>query len=667
MLDGGTAGEEVDSPSACLGRYTTPDCLSVRAFARGAQRRWSPLDTDSALDWVQAETPQVSGLFGGEDAPEWLEERLGIQLNTGEGEVHLSALIIDLPEGSTALEVELTGLKADRVFQAGYQSWSFSGGITVPSSLSRDEEGHLTIQEAFTGDPVHGAHGVSFGLIGGQLGDEGSQGAWLIGKLDPTYALTALGAEVGPEGEGDLKLTVRVGFSDIPLRDQRNQTPTPNNPGVGIQQELILVTAPTMWLALRAYQEALGERLELLRSQSIRSTGSKRSPLRPPRGWYSWNERFEDVDEGYIAEHLELVAERLSPYGMRLVELDDGWQRGWGEWLPNERFPDEFNTLTARARALNLTLGLWLAPFLVDVEVAERLNYPREWFVYPPLEEAPTSPDDLIKPSELTGEPLRHNNIGNPRTYYVLDTTHPEAMTHLLTQLTARAEQGFGFFKLDFLYAGAIPGRRAQALSGTESLRLGLQKIREAIGEEAVINACGAPVHAVLGYADSLRVGADTTFGDLYPAFIASAARSSAARAYLFPLVWPDGDQVQTRSPYSPEEAEVGAYVASLSGPAYSVGDDLTRLPTARLAIFTSEERRWWAELGAPALPLDLMARPAQRWFANPLADQLSAPGSTSAPPPTTYLGQDNQGVWRLLRLGWEPALSASWERLSAE
>ena len=58
--------------------------------------------------------------------------------------------------------------------------------------------------------------------------------------------------------------------------------------------------------------------------------------------------------------------------------------------------------------------------------------------------------------------------------------------------------------------------------------------IREAVGEDAVINGCGAPIHAIWGYADSLRIGADTTFGDLLPAFIASAARSlfSASAAF---------------------------------------------------------------------------------------------------------------------------------------
>ena len=206
--------------------------------------------------------------------------------------------------------------------------------------------------------------------------------------------------------------------------------------------------------------------------------------------------------------------------------------------------------------------------------------------------------------------------------------------------------------------------RRAEPGAGTASLRRGLAAIREAIGPEAFINACGAPVHAVLGYADSLRIGADTTFGDLYPAFIASAARSAAARAYLYPLVWPDADQVQVRSPYSEEEAIVGAYVAALSSAAYSIGDDLTQLSAERLAIFTDPSRLWWSELPAPSLPLDLMTTPSPEWFVNPLPDQLRAPGGTAAPPPSLFLGVTDTGERRLLRFTWDTPFSVSVERL---
>lgn len=646
----------------CEGQSTTPDCLTLKV-QQSSQRIWSLVESNH-IEWGETEEVNISGLYDQTPVPNWLEDRLGSILHSAQSEVSITPLSLSLASETSAFEIEINGLKADRIFQTGYQSWSFSGAMTVPHEIPRDENGHLSVQEAYTGDPFHGAHGVSFGVIGGQIGDDATEGVWLLAQRDPTYALTAFGATQASEGEHLIQVLVRMGFSDIPLRDQGQLSPQPAPHTGEMKQELLLIRAPNMWLGLRAYHQALKVRLDLLREQEIRSKGSKAIPLTPPRGWYSWNERFEDVDEVYIENHLDEVATKLGAFGFSLVEIDDGWQKGWGDWTSNEKFAQPFEVLVRRASELNLTLGLWFAPFLVDVEVAERLNYPKEWFVYPPLESAPTSLDDLVKPSELLEEPLRHTNFGNPRTYYILDATHPDAMEHVLTQLSERVAQGFGFFKLDFLYAGAIPGRRTQAFSGTESLRLGLEKIRNVIGENVIINACGAPVHAVLGYADSLRIGADTTFGDLYPAFIASAARSSAARAYLFPLVWPDGDQVQTRAPYSLVEAETGAYVAALSTAAYSIGDDLTQLPEDRLSIFTAEDVLWWANLQVPAIPLDLMKTPSQRWFGNPLLDHITAPTSTSAVPPNEFLGY-NSSEWRRLRFEWTPTLSVSWDTLN--
>ena len=643
-----------DMMTACEGIDTLPHCLSLTGSTRGLDRNWSDLAAEE-FSWGEQEELEISVSFTALNEIEddsvntLLSTYLPTAIPSGESKITATPLWITSRSETSSIEINVDGLKADRIFQAGYQSWSFSGAIDLPPTKSLDNEGHVFVREALTGDPFHGAQGVSFGLIGGQLGQLAEQGVWLIGQLDPSYTVTAFTAAQGPEGT--MPLSIRIGFEDLPLRDQSQESASPSGAREGMMtQELSLITAPTMWLALRAYQELLKQRLELLRRRELRSAQSNANAKRPPRGWYSWNERFEDIDNAYIMEHVNLIAEKLSAKGFKLVEIDDGWQEGWGDWRINDRFPDDFEAIVEQAHQLQLTLGLWFAPFLVDVEVASRLDYPNEWFVFP-LEES--------------NEPLEHRIIGNPRTYYILDASHPDAMTHVLTELAARAAQGFTYFKLDFLYAAAIPGRRAQELSGTESLRLGLAKIREVIGQEVFINACGAPVHAVLGYADSLRVGADTTFGELFPAFIASAARSTAARAYLYPQIWPDGDQVQVRSPYLPEEATTGAFVAALSSAAYSIGDDLTSLPEDRLELFLDETRLWWADLPSPALPVDLMERPSAEWFANPIPDHLRTLGGTSAPPPRRYLGISEEGELRLLDFNWNAPFTTHVESLN--
>lgn len=69
---------------------------------------------------------------------------------------------------------------------------------------------------------------------------------------------------------------------------------------------------------------------------------------------------------------------------------------------------------------------------------------------------------------------------------------------------------GFDFFKLDFLYAGALDGGRHEDMSAVTAYRSGLELIRRAIGTEAYLLGCGAPILPSIGLVDAMRVSPDT-------------------------------------------------------------------------------------------------------------------------------------------------------------
>ena len=49
------------------------------------------------------------------------------------------------------------------------------------------------------------------------------------------------------------------------------------------------------------------------------------------------------------------------------AQLDDGYQRAWGDWLEcNPKFPRGLSFLAGEVRARGLEPGLWLAPFVVQ-------------------------------------------------------------------------------------------------------------------------------------------------------------------------------------------------------------------------------------------------------------------------------------------------------------
>ena len=71
------------------------------------------------------------------------------------------------------------------------------------------------------------------------------------------------------------------------------------------------------------------------------------------------------------------------------------------------------------------------------------------------------------------------------------------------------AAAGIDYHKVDFVFAGAIEGRRHADVDGVTAYREGLRLIREAIGPAAYLLGCGAPQQASAGLVDAMRVGPD--------------------------------------------------------------------------------------------------------------------------------------------------------------
>ncbi len=347
-----------------------------------------------------------------------------------------------------------------------------------------------------------------------------------------------------------------------------------------------------------------------------------------------------------MTAHVDLVAAELLPKGLPLVEVDDGWEVAWGDWRANPKFPSGMGGVGKAITDKGLKAGVWLAPFLVDVgsDVAKGAD-----------------PSVFVQGAD--GKPLQHQPTGSPNRYYVLDGTNPDAMKLATDPIATLATFGFTFFKLDFLYAGAIPGvRKDKTATGIQALHAGLSSLRAAMGDGAIFNACGAPIFPLLGHADSMRIGSDTANAAvaLLWSDVVFAARNTAARSFLGPLVWLDGDQTQVRDPYTAEEARVSALVAAMSGPAYALGDDLRALPPDRLAIALDPEVLDLAGADAPAVPLDPLEGPTDTIYISPILDAFANPASTGAPPPTRFAMKGKSGASYALTFGWTDVHSVS-------
>jgi alpha-galactosidase len=201
-----------------------------------------------------------------------------------------------------------------------------------------------------------------------------------------------------------------------------------------------------------------------------------------PRVWCSWYHYFEDV----TAQDLEANAAALTDAGLPVdvIQIDDGWSHGLGDWLrPTQGFLD-LERLVDDIRGAGRRVGIWLAPFLVGVDTAVARDHP-DW---------------------LTAD-AGHNWRQDLRG---LDLTHPGVRDYLHDAVRGLADLGVDYFKLDFLYAGAVPARRHEDVTGVAAYRSGLELLRDAAGPDAYLLGCGAPILPSVGLVDAMRVSPDT-------------------------------------------------------------------------------------------------------------------------------------------------------------
>ena len=205
--------------------------------------------------------------------------------------------------------------------------------------------------------------------------------------------------------------------------------------------------------------------------------------LRPaPRVWCSWYRYFENVAASDIDENLQAFDTAHLP--VEVVQIDDGWSTGLGEGLrPTGAFPD-LPGLVDRIRSTGRRVGIWLAPFVVGEHTDVARQHP-DWL---------TGPAGFNWGQDLVG----------------LDVTHPEVRDYLASSVRELVELGIDYLKLDFLYAGAVPGRRREDASPVAAYRSGLALIREAAGPATYLLGCGAPILPSVGLVDAMRVSPDT-------------------------------------------------------------------------------------------------------------------------------------------------------------
>ena len=594
----GACGEDApETATAPLGGLTFQDGALVLEVVEepveGVHARLSPVLYAEGQRWTSSEpcTPSDDDLLAC-DLPD-----VGVLRVSLEDE---SVVTVELEAGrditveGLALEGELSLPGANAWLSNGYHSWSQSGALALGPAVEETE-----LKEALetTGDlevlreghthswwmtwVAGGAHALSAGVTSADVFKSWAQVS--EGETKGLRLVSGLAGEQVALKSGDL------------LRGEH-------------------------W-HLTLSDDLEGALLDYARAVPSRRMGQEEPPP-AEAGWNSWYELWDGVDETAVREHAALLTELFaghSPDGLPLrVVIDDGWQRNWGDWWPNQKFPSGLDGLAADLHADGFEVGVWIAPMLVreDSELASE------------------HPDWLV--GDVTYWLFGHGNLK------VLDVTHPEAAAHLQAEIARLVSWGYDLLKIDYLFAATLEGTHHEPITGMGHLKLALELIREAAGEDTLLLAVATPHVPALEFVDSWRVGGDIAVSlfDAAWAYLPNQLRSIAARWSLCHVTLCDPDPPILRT--LPEnEVLFGAWTVATAGGALFLSDDLRPLSEDRRAGAFGDGRETLSVIGFGAIPDDLVPEAPPAKLSSPIDDH--AQGFSAHVVPTRWRLQDGR------------------------
>jgi len=325
-----------------------------------------------------------------------------------------------------------------------------------------------------------------------------------------------------------------------------------------------------------------------------------------PIGWWSWTAYYFGLNQGTAITNATWLSENLKASGYNYFQIDEGYQYARGEYTTPDAplFPKGIGYVGEHVVGAGLTFGVWTAPFEVSERAWVYQNH-KDWLLH-------NSAGQLIHIGYVTekNDPL-----------YVLDTTNPGSQAYLRQTYAKLHDWGVRFIKMDFMDDAAVEGAYYRPnTTALEAQRIGLHLIREAVGEDVVLDKDGSVMLNPVGIVDAGRISQDTghTFGATR-----DAASGVAARYYMnrnFFVSDPDAFTVSTQTvddqswhggerALTLEEAKVSISLSAVSGGMFEIGDDLPTLGTSgeRVALVKNKDLLEMAHLGRASVPSDLM------------------------------------------------------------
>jgi len=383
----------------------------------------------------------------------------------------------------------------------------------------------------------------------------------------------------------------------------------------------------------------------------IAETMHARTPEKPAFHWCSWYYLYHCLDQQTLDEYLDGFNKYRDIAPFRYIQVDAGYFPSCGDWLEySPRFPKGLKGAADAIKTACYEPGIWIGPFMVGDESKLFREHP-DWML-----------------KDINGEYVslwRQYNEPKPwgyrdSDYYILDTSHPDAMEYILNVFRSMRAMGYTMYKTDFLLWGIHDSskviRHTPGKTSFEYFRELMYGIRDAIGEESSWLGCVGPFMPALGHVDMMRIGGDVgaqwddnVFGPV------NMIQEIHADQYFSNVYWQnDPDAVLLRDFHihlKPNQVEALAILQAMSGgvittsdPVHEISEDRRRLlDLIRPSYITHAKFPYWHEKRDEEIITADTKNGKLAYFFNPSPRDITVPCDWEK-----LLGDTN---WHLFRL----------------